>query len=327
MKKKVFSGIQPSGTLHLGNYFGAIKQWVELQNTYDCFFCIVDLHAITRPQNPKELKKQIVEIATVYLAAGLDPNKVTMFIQSTVPAHSEGAWLLNNVAYMGELSRMTQYKDKKDQQDNISVGLFDYPVLMAADILLYDTHIVPVGEDQKQHVELARDIAERFNNKFGKTFEVPEPLMAKSGAKIMGLDDPSKKMSKSASPANYIALNDSPEVAKNKIMRAVTDSDSEIKYNPKEKPAISNLLTIYSLLTDIPIIELEEKYKGMGYAEFKKDLAEETAKFLSGFQQKMLQVTSKPNELLALLQMGQDTANKVASQKIKEMQEKMGLGL
>jgi tryptophanyl-tRNA synthetase len=328
MKKVVFSAIQPSGILHLGNYFGAIKQWIALPEEYQCYFCIVDLHAITVPQDPEQLKKQIMKIAAIYLAAGLDPKKVTLFVQSQVPAHSEGAWLLNTIAYMGELNRMTQFKEKTTGKTNISVGLFDYPVLMAADILLYDTNLVPVGEDQKQHVELARDLALRFNHRFGDTFVVPEPMLPKFGARILGLDDPSKKMSKSAaSPANYIALTDDPKTAYNKIVKAVTDSGTEIKFDPTTKPAISNLLTIYSLMTNLPIPELEKKYQAKGYGDFKKDLAEAAAKFLTEFQTKLASFEKDPKRLQEILTAGAKTAQKVAQQKISSIHQKMGLGI
>ncbi|MFH0912281.1 MAG: tryptophan--tRNA ligase [Patescibacteria group bacterium] len=326
MEKIVFSGIQPSGILHLGNYFGAIKQWVALQNDYQCYFCIVDLHAITVTQDPQQLREQIKQVAMVYLAAGLDPKKVTMFVQSSVPAHSEGAWLLNNVAYMGELTRMTQFKEKKADQTNVSVGLFDYPILMAADILLYDTNLVPVGEDQKQHVELARDLATRFNGRFGPTFTVPEPLLPKMGARIMGLDNPTIKMSKSASSeANYIALTDTPDSAKKKIMRAVTDSGSKIKFDPKTKPAISNLLTIYTLLTDKPISELEKRYVGKNYSDFKQDLATVVADFLADFQTKLAK--QDPRDVQNILVAGAQAASQVANQKISLLHQKMGLGI
>jgi len=328
MKQIAFSGIQPSGILHLGNYFGAIKQWINLQNDYQCYFCIVDLHAITVPQDPTELHQQIINTAAIYLAAGLDPKKVTLFIQSDVSAHSEGAWLLNTVAYMGELTRMIQFKEKKAKQDNVSIGLFDYPVLMAADILLYDTNIVPVGEDQKQHVELSRDIAIRFNNKFGQTFVVPEPILPKYGARIMGLDDPTVKMSKSAtSPNNYISLTDDPETARTKIMKAVTDSGSDIKFDPKNKPAVANLLTIFSLITDLPISELETKYQNKGYGDFKKDLADAVVNFLTDFQNKLTEIKQKPEEIKAILNAGAQTAKEIASQKITTIHQKMGLGI
>jgi len=328
MNKTVFSGIQPSGILHFGNYFGAIKQWINLQNDYRCYFCIVDLHAITLPQDPVKLHQQIMKIAAIYLAAGLDPSRVTLFVQSSVPAHSEAAWLLNTMAYMGELSRMTQFKEKKEGKTNVSVGLFDYPVLMAADILLYDTNVVPVGEDQKQHVELARDLAIRFNNKFGETFAIPEPMLLKFGARIMGLDDPTKKMSKSAlSPANYIALTDDPAVARDKIIKAVTDSGSEIKFDPKTKPAISNLLTIYSLLTDTAIPELETGYQGKNYSDFKQDLAKETTQFLTGFQAKLAEIEKDPAKIKTILEAGTQAASKIAAKKIAIIHQKMGLGI
>jgi len=325
--KRLFSGVQPTGILHLGNYLGAIKQWIELQKKYESFFCIVDLHAITVPQNPKELKKQILRTANIYLAAGINPKKTTLFVQSDVPAHSEGAWLLNTISYMGELSRMTQFKEKRAGQKNVSVGLFDYPVLMAADILLYDAAVVPVGEDQKQHVELARDLAQRFNRRFGKIFVVPQPLLPKFGARIMGLDNPRKKMSKSAaSPMNYIALTDKPEVARNKIMKAVTDSGTEIKFDEKRKPAISNLLTIYSLLSGKSVSALEKKYRGKGYAIFKKDLANVVVKFLIPFQKKLIQLEKNPANTKKILKIGAQRAQEISSKKIEEMKRKMGLG-
>ncbi len=328
MKKVVFSGIQPTGILHLGNYFGAIKQWINLQNKHKCYFCIVDLHAITVPQDSAKLHQQILDTAAVYLAAGLNPKKTVLFVQSQVPAHSEGTWLLNTIASMGELMRMTQFKEKQESKPNVSVGLFDYPVLMAADILLYDTNLVPVGEDQKQHVELARDLAIRFNNRFGETFAVPEPLLPKFGARIMGLDDPMMKMSKSAaSPNNYIALTDTPEVARDKIMRAVTDSGSEIKFDPTNKPAISNLLTIYSLLNELTIADLETKYQNKGYGEFKSDLAEAVAQFLMAFQSQLLQAKQDPENIKNILIAGAKKAKKVANKKITALQQTMGLGI
>ncbi|MFA5967317.1 MAG: tryptophan--tRNA ligase [Patescibacteria group bacterium] len=328
MKKVVFSGIQPTGILHLGNYFGAIKQWIDLQNKNKCYFCIVDLHAITVPQDQTKLHQQISDMAAIYLAAGLDPKKVVLFVQSQVPAHSEGAWLLNTIASMGEMSRMTQFKEKQEGKPNVSVGLFDYPVLMAADILLYDTNLVPVGEDQKQHVELARDLAIRFNNRFGETFVIPEPMLPKFGARIMGLDDPTVKMSKSAaSPNNYIALTDTPEIAREKIMRAVTDSGSEIKFDSTNKPAISNLLTIYTLLTDIPISDLEIKYQNKGYGEFKKDLAEAVAVFLIDFQTKLTAIRQDPDNIKTVLTAGAKKAKKISNKKIEILQQKMGLGI
>ena len=240
----VFSGVQPSGVLHLGNYLGAIKNWVQLQEKYRCVFCVVDLHALTVPQDPETFSQKTLEIAKIYLAAGLEAEKSIIFIQSHIKEHAELCWILNTIAKIPELERMTQFKEKAEQhKKDLNVGLFDYPVLMAADILLYQTDLVPVGEDQIQHVELARTLAERFNKKFGETFIVPKALVKKEGARIMGLDDPTKKMSKSApSPQNYIALTDSPDTIQEKIKKAMTDSGKEIKFDPAAKPAISNLL-------------------------------------------------------------------------------------
>jgi len=248
---RAFSGIQPSGVIHIGNYFGAIKNWVQLQDEYESIFCIVNQHAITVPQDPKELKENTFKIASIYLAFGIDSKKSIIFVQSEVKEHTELCWILNTITRLPELERMTQFKEKsKQHKTNVNVGLFDYPVLMAADILLYQTNIVPVGQDQKQHVELTKTLAKRFNQIFGKTFVIPKALIKKEGGKIMGLDNPFKKMSKSASsPFNYIALDDSPAVIREKIKRAVTDSGKEIKYD-LQKPAISNLLNIYSLATN-----------------------------------------------------------------------------
>ncbi|HHY91386.1 MAG TPA: tryptophan--tRNA ligase, partial [Clostridiales bacterium] len=268
--KRVFSGVQPTGNIHIGNYLGALRQFVELQETMDCFYCIVDLHSITLPQDPKELYEHSLDVAALYIATGIDPKKSTIFIQSMVPAHAELAWILQCNSYTGELSRMTQFKDKSRNQESAPTGLFTYPILMAADILLYDTHIVPVGNDQKQHIELTRDLAIRFNNKYGETFVVPEGKFNTFGARIMALDDPTKKMSKSAeNPFSLISLLDTPEKVKKSIMRATTDSESEIRYDEEKKPGISNLLTIYSLFSGLSIPDLEKKYEGCGYVAFK----------------------------------------------------------
>jgi len=284
-QQTVFSGVQPTGNFHLGNYLGALVQWLDLQHKYRSIFCVVDYHAITVPQDTKNLKRQILDIAKIYLASGINPKRALIFRQSDITEHTELTWILNcAVTRMSDLNKMTQFKDKAGDK-NVSVGLFDYPVLMAADILLYQTDMVPVGEDQLQHVELARDLAKRFNSHFGQTFTIPEAKIHKEGARIMGLDDPIKKMSKSAaSPANYIALLDAPAVAAKKIKRAITDSGSEIKYDVKNKPAIANLLTIYSLLAKKSIKELERKYSGKGYGDFKNDLADIVAEFLKDFQ-------------------------------------------
>lgn len=324
MNKRLFSGIQPSGHLHLGNYLGAIKQWIPLQDEYEAFFSVVDLHAITVPQDPVELRRKTLEIAKAYLAAGIDPSKATLFVQSHVPEHTELMWILNTVARLGDLEKMTQFKDKsgKSEKETVGVGLFDYPVLMAADILLYGTAVVPVGEDQVQHVELTRTLARRFNDRFGETFAVPEPRLMKEGARIMGLDDPTKKMSKSAaSEYNYIALADDPEAAKKKIMKAVTDSGSEIAFSD-DKPALRNLITIYSLLGNESPEAIVSRYAGRGYADFKRDLADVVASFLTDFQSKLAGISD--DEAMKILRTGADRARSVASAKMEEVREKVG---
>lgn len=324
MKPRIFSGIQPSGNLHIGNYLGAIKQWIELQNKYEAIFCVVDLHAITVPQDPEVLRKCTVEIVKMYLAAGIDPKKATLFVQSNVPEHTELGWIMTTIARMGELERMTQYKDKSQKGEAVGsgVGLFTYPVLMAADILLYDTGIVPVGKDQIQHVELARDLAERFNKRFGETFIVPEGKLSKEGALIMGLDNPAKKMSKSASSEyNYIALMDDPEMARKKIMKAVTDSGAEILYSD-EKPALKNLVNIYSLLGNISTDDVVRKYAGKGYADFKRDLADVVADFLVNFQRKFQALSDE--EALRILGEGATRARAIASEKMNIVRERVG---
>lgn len=324
-RKRIFSGIQPSGNLHIGNYLGAIRQWVDLQNDYDAIFCIVDLHAITVPQDPAELRKKTLEIAKIYLASGIDPTKSTMFIQSHISAHTELAWILNTIARLGDLEKMTQFKDKsqKEGKETTSVGLFDYPVLMAADILLYDTAVVPVGKDQLQHIELARTLAERFNKKFGETFVIPEGKVSKEGALIMGLDDPTKKMSKSAkSEYNYIALSDTPEQVRRKIMKAVTDSGSEIAY-ADEKPALKNLINIYSLLSGETPEVIVSKFAGKGYGDFKKDLAEVIITFLTPLQERVAALTDE--EVLKILVEGKEKIYPIAVKKLQEAYEKVGL--
>jgi tryptophanyl-tRNA synthetase len=386
LQKTVFSGVAPSGTIHLGNYLGAVKNWVELQETHSCIFCVVDLHAITIPQDPVKLRQKILEVAAIYLAAGIDPEKSIVFVQSHNPDHTELAWILNTITKNSDLTRMTQLKDKtgiidfdsmaknilKWSKEPISkkikestlikklspvklievvnetatqvaikflkdkfltpfnkagVGLFDYPVLMASDILLYNTDIVPVGEDQKQHVELTKTLARRFNQTYGETLKTPEALIKKEGARIMGLDDPTKKMSKSAkSPSNYIALTDSPDTIRKKIQKAVTDSEAEVKFNPETKPAISNLLTIYSLVSDTPINQLEEKYKDhTSYAEFKKDLAETIINFLSPFQGKYNELMANPGQIKEALAKGAQSAKKISGQTMSAVKNKIGL--
>lgn len=322
--ERLFSGIQPSGNLHLGNYLGAIKQWLPLQDQYEAIFCVVDMHAITVPQDPAELRKKTIEIAKIYLAAGIDPEKSTLFVQSHVPAHAELGWILNTITTMGELGRMTQFKDKAQGGgvDTSGVGLFDYPVLMAADILLYDTATVPVGEDQKQHVELTRDLAQRFNSRFGETFVVPEPLIQREGARIMGLDDPTKKMSKSAaSEYNYIALSDDADTIRKKIKKAVTDSGSEIVY-ADDKPALKNLINIYTLLSGKKVDEVEAMYVGKGYGDFKADLAEVVVNFLVPFQERLAAISD--DEVLVVLRAGAEKARAIAEKKVAAVYEKVG---
>ncbi len=322
--QRLFSGVQPTNNIHLGNYLGAIKNWVELQKDYQSIFCVVDLHALTVYQKPEALRQNIINMTKTYLALGLDPYKNIIFQQSDVKEHTELSWILNSIAKMGELERMTQFKDKsKQHEENINVGLFDYPVLMAADILLYDTQVVPVGEDQKQHLELTRDLAMRFNKLYGETFIVPEPIIKKAGARIMGLDDPTKKMSKSASSAmNYIALLDDPKVAAKKIMKAVTDSGTEIKYN-ENRPAISNLLTIYSLFANRPIKELEKEYADRGYGDLKKGLALVVSEFLTDFQNKFNVISD--NDIHEILANGAKKAREIAEKKIGLIKTKIGL--
>ena len=325
-KKTIFSGIQPSGNLNIGNYIGALSQWPAMQDKYNCIFSVVDYHAITVKQDPEELRRRIIEITKIYLAAGIDPEKSIIFQQSAIPAHTELAWILNCYgARMSDLNKMTQFKDKAgNNQENVSAGLFDYPVLMAADILLYDTEIVPVGEDQKQHVELARDIARRFNNDFGDIFTVPQALVRKEGARIMALQDPNKKMSKSdANQNNTIALLDDVELAKKKIMRAVTDSGSDIDYDLQEKPAMSNLLTIYALLGTREIKRLVKDYQGKGYGDFKKDLAEVVEKFLTDFQTKYNSYSDE--DVKRILEDGKNRVNKIAEAKMEKIRQAIGV--
>ena len=325
--KTIFSGIQPSGNLHLGNYLGAIKNWIELQKDYASIFCIVDLHAITVPQDPKILKEKIYETAGLYLSAGIDHEKSIIFIQSQVPAHSELAWIFNCLLKMGELERMTQFKDKaKKQKQRTTVGLFDYPALMSADILLYDTDLVPVGEDQKQHIELARDLAERFNKKFGATFILPKPLIKKDGARIMALDNPENKMSKSAeSDFSRINLLDSPALIQQKIIRAVTDSEKKIKFDSKRQ-GLLNLLTIYKILTQKKEEEIESEFKNKGYQEFKKALAQIIIQELAPLQEKFKEIMQNKEYLDKILQNGAEKAKKIAREKLEVVKEKIGLG-
>lgn len=323
---RIFSGIRPTGGLHIGNYLGAVKQWIELENKNECVFCIVDLHAITTPYNPKELQKNILDTTAVYLAAGINPEKSIIFVQSEVKEHAELAWLLGTITPMGELSRMTQYKEKSKQyKDYINAGLFNYPVLMAADILLYKGQAVPVGKDQEQHVELTRTIAKKFNQKFTKVFPEPESILPKVGAKIMSLTDPKKKMSKSDDPKSCISLFDSPEDITKKIMSAETDSGKEVLYNVTKKPGISNLLTIYSLLTGKTTQELEKEFKGKGYGDFKKSLAKVVVDYLEPFRRKQKELQTRDVYVKDILAKGASRARTIAQSTMQEVRSKMGL--
>ncbi len=342
MRQRIFSGIKPSGDLHIGNYLGAIKQWFDMQQDFDEIVCVVDQHAITVPQRPDDLRRRTIEIAKIYLASGIDPRNTILFVQSQVPAHTELGWILNTIARNGDLTKMTQFKDKsgvdlegldetvertrlqqwKKQFNAVGVGLFDYPVLMAADILLYDTHVVPVGEDQTQHVELTRTLARRFNDQFGETFVIPKSNVKTESARIMALDDPMKKMSKSSkSEYGYITLLDDVEIARKKIMKAVTDSGAEILY-VEEKPALKNLINIFSSLSGESPEKIVQNYAGKGYADFKRGLAEVVALFLNDFQQKFYALSDEMT--LNILRDGAMKASAIAEQKMKTVRERVG---
>jgi len=326
-KKRVLSGIQPSGALHIGNYLGAIKNWVASQDEFDNFFCIVDLHAITVPQDPKELKKNIRDLAAIFFASGIDPQKSTVFVQSHVSAHSELAWILNCFIPMGAMERMTQFKEKSlKQKDFISVGLFDYPALMAADILLYDADFVPVGEDQRQHIELTRDVAERINSKYGEVLKVPAPAIHKVAARVMGLDDPTKKMSKSESNPNHaVFLLDEPDVIRTKIAKATTDSEKTIVFD-ENRPAIYNLLEIYQAFSGKSSQEIESHFAGKSYVDFKSELAELIIEKLAPIQEKYKVLVENPQKLEEMLEEGARKAKEVADKTLRRVQEKVGLG-
>jgi tryptophanyl-tRNA synthetase len=322
--KRIFSGAQPSGNIHLGNYLGALRNWVALQTEYESFFCIVDLHAITTRQDPKLLAEKTKELAQIYLAVGVDPEVSTIFIQSDVPEHAELTWMLNCIARMSELERMTQFKDKaKKQRENIGVGMFDYPVLMAADILLYQTDLVPVGEDQKQHLELTRDLAIRFNRDYGETFKVPEPFIPKIGARIMSLSDPTKKMSKSDDDAgSCVMLLDDADTIQRKFKRAVTDSGTAIRFDAS-RPAITNLLTIFQLLKGQSPDEIEEHFSNKGYAQLKQELADATIEFVQPFQERVRSTTDQ--DLSRILEYGRDKARKIAAVTLQKVMQRMGI--
>ncbi|QSX04905.1 tryptophan--tRNA ligase [Sedimentibacter sp. zth1] len=325
-KKVIFSGIQPSGSLTLGNYLGAIKNWTTLADEYNCYFCIVDMHAITVSKEPKDLRKNTLEVLANYIAAGLNPDKVTLFIQSHVSAHAELGWVLNCLTYYGELGRMTQFKDKskKQQNSNITAGLFTYPSLMAADILLYQTDLVPVGEDQRQHLELARDIAIRFNNKYSKTFVVPEPYIAKIGAKIMNLQDPTIKMSKSdTNDKSYILLTDDDDEIRRKFKRSVTDSLGIVKLS-NDQPGIKNLLGIYSKITGETIESIVERYEGKGYSIFKDDVAEVVVNELRPLRLKREELLKNKDYLQEVFQKGAEKAENTARKTLRKVYKKVG---
>ncbi|MFN1939910.1 tryptophan--tRNA ligase [Clostridioides difficile] len=325
MKKVIFSGAQPSGKMTLGNYLGAIKNWTELQDNYDCYYSIVDLHAITVPQDPKVLRANTIELLAQYIACGLDPEKNTIFIQSHVKEHVELMWVLNTMTYMGELSRMTQFKDKSQKSEaNLNAGLFTYPVLMAADILLYQTDLVPVGDDQKQHLELARDLANRFNNRFSPTFVVPEGYYPKGGARVMSLQEPTKKMSKSDSNENaFILLADDSDSIKRKIKRSVTDSLGVVKYND-EQPGIKNLIDIYSNLSKKSVEEIVNMYEGKGYGIFKEDVAEVVSEALRPIREKYVDLLNNKDYLEKIYSMGAEKAEKQARKTLRKVYKKVG---
>ena len=326
VKKVIFSGIQPSGDLTIGNYLGALKNWVKLQNEYDCYFCIVDLHAITVRQKPADLRRRSLELLSIYIAAGISPEKNTLFIQSHVPAHAELSWILTCNTYMGELSRMTQYKDKSQKYGNsIGAGLFNYPSLMAADILLYNTDLVPVGKDQTQHLELTRDIANRFNSAYSDTFKIPEGYNPKEGAKSMDLQEPTKKMSKSSdNPNSFILIMDPPEVIRKKISRAVTDSLGVINYSD-DQPGVKNLLNIISAIKGISPEELVENYKGKGYADLKKDAADAIVDELAPIQEKVKELLKDKKYLESIYKEGAQKASYAAAKTLRKVQKKVGM--
>ncbi len=324
--KKIFSGVQPTGTVTLGNYIGAFKQFTDLQDEYDCIFCIVDQHAITMPQDRLELRKNIRALAALYLAVGIDPEKVTLFIQSEVPAHAQAGWMLQCVSTIGELERMTQYKDKSAKNTSVLAGLLTYPPLMAADILLYQTDIVPVGDDQKQHIELTRDLAERFNRKYNDIFTIPDIRVPKNGARIMSLQDPSKKMSKSdTNKKAIITLLDDLKTIEKKIKSAVTDSEGVVSYDPINKPGVANLLTIEAALTAESIDSLVAKYEGSGYGDFKASVAKAVTEHLAPIQERYAALLGS-EELDAILDAGAEKANYLANKTLKKMENAMGLG-
>lgn len=327
-KKIILSGIQPSGVLTLGNYLGAVKNWADLQNEYDCYYCVVDMHAITVRQDAAALRKRCADTLALILAAGVDPKQNTVFVQSHVPAHAELAWVLGCYTYMGELQRMTQFKDKSVRHaENINAGLFTYPVLMAADILLYSADLVPVGVDQKQHLELARDIAIRFNNLYGDVFTVPEPYIPKAGAKVMSLQEPEKKMSKSdPNPNAFVAMLDAPDVIRAKVKRAVTDSEAEIRFCPEEKPGVSNLLSIYAAVKGVPVEAAEKEFAGLGYGALKTAVADAVISVLEPLQNRYHRIRADKAYLNEVMQEGAARAARSANRIVSKVYRKIGFG-
>ena len=325
MRTRVFSGMQPTGNLHIGNYLGALKNWVRIQHDYECIFCIVDLHAVTVYQNPAELRAKITEIAALYLAAGIDPAASTIMVQSAVPAHSELAWMLTCVTPIGWLERMTQYKTKSAKQESIGDGLLQYPVLMAADILLYQAGIVPVGDDQSQHVELTRDVAQRFNSLYGDTFVVPATNLPTVGARVMGLDDPTQKMSKSATGLNHaVALLDPPAKIRKTIMRATTDSLPAVDFDAAG-PGVHNLVSIYQAFSGEPDDAIKARFAGMRYGDLKKQVAEMVIAHLEPFQQRYREITADPAYLADVLRQGAERVAPIANLTVRTVKERMGL--
>ncbi|TQR20225.1 tryptophan--tRNA ligase [Psychrobacillus vulpis] len=324
--KTLFSGVQPTGTITLGNYIGAFRQFIALQDDNECVFCIVDQHAITVPQDPEELRKHIRSLAALYLAVGIDPEKSTLFIQSEVPAHAQAGWIMQCISHIGELERMTQFKDKSDGKDGVSAGLLTYPPLMAADILLYQTDIVPVGDDQKQHVELTRDLAERFNKRYGEVLTIPEIQLPKNGARIKSLQDPLKKMSKSdPNQKATIRILDTPKEIEKKIKSSVTDSEGIVAFDPENKPGVSNLLSIESALTNVSIEALVQKYEGKGYGDFKSSVAQVIIEHFAPIQARYEQLLHS-TELDDILDRGAEKANTLAQATLTKMESAMGLG-
>jgi len=325
-KPVIFSGIQPSGMLTVGNYIGALKNFALLQNDYDCLYCIVDLHALTVRQEPTQLRKRCIELVALYLAAGLDPQRNLIYCQSQVPAHAELGWILGCYTYVGELQRMIQYKDKiATHLDNNNAGLMTYPVLMAADILLYQTNLVPVGADQKQHIEITRDIAIRFNNIYGNIFTIPEPFIPKVGARVMSLQEPSRKMSKSDPDDTFISMLDTPDTIRRKFKRAVTDSEAAVKYDPENKPGVSNMLAIISSLTEQPMPRVEENFYGKGYGDLKSAAADVVIETLSPIQKEHTRLMGDKSMLEQVMKQGAERASLLAARTMAKVRKKVGL--